>query len=77
MGKPQQKQQPNNKHTRQIPAQRPNRIHNLPRNNPRHRKKTQPKLLEHNNQKIPRLQKQRERPTDVLVHNTKTHKTVN
>ena len=41
------------------------------------RKKTQRKILENHNQKIPRLQNQRKRPTNILVHNTKTHKAVN
>ena len=36
MGKPQPKQQPNNKHPPQIPPRRPNQLHNLPRNSPQH-----------------------------------------
>ena len=77
MGKPQQKRKPNRQHTTKIPTTKPNRIHNLPRNRPRNRKKTQRKILENNNKKIPRLQNQRKRPTNILVHNTKTHKAVN
>lgn len=46
MGKPQPKQQPNHKHSPQIPPRKPNQLHHLPRNSPQHRKKTQRKLLE-------------------------------
>ena len=71
MGISQPQQQPHNQHFTEIPTKRHNRIHRIPRNNSRHRKKTQPKLLEHNNQKIPRLPKQRKRPTHILVRDTK------
>ena len=74
VGEPQPQQQPNRQHPPKIPATRHNRIHHLPRNNPLHRKKTQPKLLEHHNQKIPRLPNQRRRPTNLLVYNTENCK---
>lgn len=72
MGKPQQKRKPNSQHTTKIPARKHNRIHHLPRSNPRHRKKTQRKILENHNQKIPRLQNQRKRPPNLLVRNPET-----
>mgnify|MGYP007084768984 CR=1 FL=1 len=73
MGKLQQKQKPNRQHSPKIPTRHPNRIHHLPRNRPRHRKKTQPKLLEHHKQKIPRLRNRRKRPTNILVHYTEAN----
>jgi hypothetical protein len=71
MGIPQPQRQLHHQHVTEILTKRHNRVYSLPRNNPLNRKKTQRKILETNRQKIPRLPKQRKRPTHTLVRDTK------